>query len=230
MNVAEITAKTHRLTKTDNTTYSDANILIDLNLIKNETNLKVLRWQGYKDFAGNIAYLDLADWTAVSEGQLGYNGEIPFPTDLLDLVKIEVKYDDEMKPVTVYSRYETEYSENENINDNYSTENPQVRFERGSIFLRPIPSKAVVKGLIIEYKQREGALTTGTPLLEQSFHRYYPLKLAIEYGLEHPEKMNSNWEIEILKIERDMKGYFTNRLHFQQRIKPNNRLKSNSYK
>lgn len=232
MNVTAITAKTHRLTKADTTTYPDANILIDLNMIVHETNLKVLRWQGYKDFAGNTAKLDLADWTAVAEGALGYNGEVPFPDDLLDLVKLEIKYDEEMLPVTVYSRYETSYSENDNINDNFSTSNPLVRFERGSMFLRPIPSEAVTGGLIIEYKQRQEALTTGTdvPLLEESFHRYFPLKLALEYASENPEKYNALWSADIEKIERDMKNYYTNRLHFQQRIKPDNRLRSNSYR
>lgn len=210
MNVAEITAKTHRYTRTSNTSgYSDANILIDLNLIKNEINFDILRWQGYKEVLDNTATLDLADWTGVSAGALGYNGEIPFPTDLLNLKRIEISLDGVMTPVTIYHDTDNPLSENDDINTNFDSSTPYAIISRGSIRLRPIPSEAVTAGLLITYAQRQADLTTGSPILESSFHRIFPLMLAYEYGLENLEKMNPLWETEIEKLKKQIRSFYS---------------------
>ena len=209
MNVAEIQNKTHRYTKTSNTSgYSDADILIDLNLVKNEINFDILRWQGYKEVLDNTATLDLADWTAVSAGALGYNGEIPFPIDLLNLKRIEISLDGVMTPVTIYHDSDNALSENDDISTNFSSTKPYAIISRGSIRLRPIPSEAVTGGLIITYSQRKADLTDGSPLLDSSFHRIFPLLLAQEYGLEKKEKMNARWEIEITKIRKQIRSFY----------------------
>lgn len=210
MNVSQITAKVHRLTRTTNTSgYSDANILIDLNLVQAEINFDILRWQGYKEVLDNTATLDLADWTAVSAGALGYNGEIPFPTDLLNLKRLEISIEGVLTPVTIYHDTENDLSENDNINENFDSSKPYAIISRGSIRLRPIPSEAVTGGLVITYAQRQGDLTTGSPILESSFHRIFPLLLAKEYGLEQPEKMNNNWEVEIQGLRKQIRSFYS---------------------
>ena len=210
MNVAAITAKTHRLTKTSNTSgYADSDILIDLNLIQGEINFDILRWQGYKEVLDNSATLDLADWTAVSPGALGYNGEIPFPSDLLDIKRIEIILDGVMTPVTIYHDTDNDLSENDDINTNFDSSKPYAIISRGSIRLRPIPSEAVTGGFLITYAQRQADLTNGTPILEPSFHRIFPLLLAHEYGLENPEIMNPQWEVEIEKIRKQIRSFYS---------------------
>lgn len=218
MNVSQITEKTHRYTRTNDGTYADSNILIDLNLIKNEINLDILRWQGYKELLNGTAVLDLADWTNVLAGELGYNGEVPFPVDLLDIIRLEVKYHDKMQPVTIYKNSENVFSEHEDISDHFSISNPQVIFSRGAMRLRPIPSESVTDGLIIDYQQRQADLTTGSPILEKSLHRIFPLKLAYEYGLEHPDKMNPKWKPEIRDLEEKIRRYYVRKLHQPQQI------------
>ena len=210
MDVAAITAKTHRYTRTSNTSgYSDADILIDLNLIKNEINFDILRWQGYKEVLDNTATLDLADWTEVSAGELGYNGEIPFPTNLLNLKRIEISLDGVMTPITIYHDTDNKLSENDDINTNFDSSKPYAIISRGSIRLRPIPSEAVTAGLLITYAQRQSDLTDGSPILESSFHRIFPLMLAYEYGLEDIEKINPLWESEIEKLKRQIRSFYS---------------------
>lgn len=220
MDVSAIQAKTHRYTKTSNTSgYSDANILIDLNLIKNEINFDILRWQGYREVLDNTATLDLADWTAVSAGALGYNGEIPFPSDLLDLKRLEISLDGVMTPVTIYHDTDNDLSENDDVNTNFGASKPYAIISRGGVRLRPIPSEVVAGGLVITYAQKQAALTTGSPLLESSFHRIFPLLLAHEYGLENPEKMNPRWEVEIDKLRRQIRSFYSFRYTPVMRIR-----------
>lgn len=221
MNVAEITAKTHRYTRTTNTSgYSDADILIDLNLIKNEINFDILRWQGYKEVLDNTATLDLADWTGVSAGALGYNGEIPFPTDLLTIKRLEISIDGVMTPVTIYHDTDNSLSENDDINTNFDSSTPYAIISRGGFRLRPIPSEAVTGGLLITYAQRQADLTTGSPILEPSFHRIFPLLLAYEYGLSQLDKINPLWEQEINKLKKQIRSFYSFRYAPVMKLRP----------
>lgn len=218
MNVAAITAKTHRLTKTDTNTYTDANILIDLNLIEAELAVFVLKVQGYRDFQGNKTTCNLVSVTGLSAGSIGYNGEYPFPDDFLKLKRLEVKYDDSSIPVLLYDQSTNQYSENEDPGDGFSSSTPYVRFDRGSYFIRPLPTTSVTGGIYLEYEQKPTVLTTGTPCLDTSFHRIYPLMLAKEYSQENPEKYNQLWDVEIEKIKREIANFYRKRVNYTKEI------------
>lgn len=221
MTVAEITAKVHRLTKTDNATYPDTDILIDLNLVQGEMVMDILKVQNYRNFETTQAYTDLISTTGLSEGDVGYEGEYPFPTDLLRPKRIEVKFDGEdSTPVLVYDSSENTKSEYEDLDENWKETKPYVKIERDSYFIRPTPDTTVTDGIHIWYEPRQSDVTTGTPLLEVNFHRIYPLLVAVEFGLEKPDRFNPNWELQIEKIKRDIFSHYRNKFNYRKTLIP----------
>lgn len=228
MNVAEIIAKTHRLTHTDTNTYTDANILADLNQLQKEMTIAILKLQGYREAFATEAYLNLVSTTGLTVGQVGYNGEYPFPDDFLKLKRIEVKYSGNQSiPTVLYDYSANSNSEYEDSGDSFTEDEPNVRFERGSFFIRPLPDTTVSGGIHIWYEQRQDVLVAGsTPALQEDFHRIYPLLLAKEYAQENPEKYNQLWDTEIFEIKREMATYYRKKFPYTKTFS----TQSTSYK
>lgn len=221
MDVNAITVKTHRVTHTDNSTYPDANILADLVLLDAEMIAYVLKVQGYREVNGKEVYSDLISTTGLNKGDSGYNGEYSFPLDFLKLKRIEVKFTGaDSLPTVIYDPSGNTSSEYETPSDNFDTSNPNIRFDHGSYFIRPLPTATVLGGIHIWYEKRQAALSSGSdiPSLEPSFHRIYPLLLAKEYSQENPDKYNKLWDDEIAKILREIANFYRTKFRFKKEL------------
>ena len=219
MDITAIAAKVRRITKTDTNTYSDANILADLNMLEAEMLSFILKIQGYREVGGNEVYTDLVSTTGLVNGDNGYNGEYSFPDDFLKLKRLEVKFSGvDSLPTTLYDSSDNTHSEYEQAGDGFVT--PHVRFDRGSYIIRPLPTANVSSGIHIWYEQRQAALTllSQTPILEKSFHRIYPLLLAKEYAQENPDKYNQLWDVEIDKLKRAIANHYRTKFKFKKEI------------
>jgi hypothetical protein len=225
MNKGQILTKARRYCKAGTGSYSDADMLIDLNLIQGEILMMILASHGYSNINLTEAYADLVDGDDLSPGDVGYNGEYPFPTDLLRPVRAEIQYDSSSDPVPVkiYDQSENPNSEqNDEINDQFSEDKPYIKFGRDSYFIRPIPEDDMTAGLHIWYVKRQDDLSedTDVPILDQNFHRIYPLKLAVEYSLREPKLNSTKWERQIAILEDKIKEEYRSKLKFRKVLTP----------
>jgi hypothetical protein len=241
MNVASLLAKTYRLTNTNSTTLLDgdaSNVLAELNTQYGHRILDILKVQVDNNSNQEEATTDLKDTTGLVEGDLGFNGEYPFPTDLLRPIRVEVSYDgSNWNPCTFYDVYENDDSEHveDDINSTFSQYAPYVRFDRDSYFVRPTNDTGsdVTDGIHIWYEQRQSDLTTGSPTFESNLHDILAYDLAYQQYLMYPAKYTPDWKIafdsERYRIEDRFKEFYKNRFRRNMQIKVNYNSSSNDY-
>lgn len=217
MNLSEIRDEIRFITRTNSSTFSDTNIDTGVNLHIAEIIQLILKVNTDKNTAGSIVKTNLVSVTGLSEGDVGFNGEYPFPTDLIRPVRIQIKYPnaDRYKKATFYDITENGESETDKteINSTFSTTNPYVRFYRDSYFIRPLPESNVSNGIYIWYEQRQTDLSndTDTPDFETNFHNILVYMGAVRYSLRHQDIKNYHWKQEITKIKKDLSEFYKSR-------------------
>lgn len=178
------------LTNTNSTTLSDADILTILNIKYGHRILDILKIQTDKNANLTESYTNLVSLTGLVAGDIGYNGEYPFPTGLLRPVRVEIRYTATGTPVKceIYDIADSEDSEQPGeVNNTFSQANPYIRFERDSYFVRPIPETSITGGLHIWYEARQTALTalSETPEFESNLHDVLSVDIAEVEALRH---------------------------------------------
>lgn len=235
MTGTEIAAYTRILTNTDSVTLTDADILTILNVKYGHRILDILRVQVDKNANITEAYTNLVSLTGLVSGDIGFNGEYPFPTNLLKPIGAEVLYTTTGTPIkcTVYDVTDSQSSEQPGeVNNTFSTADPYVRFERDSYFIRPIPETSVTAGLHIWYEKRQTSLTalSETPDFEQNLHDILAVDIAEVEALRHPENFTTEWRtaFALIKAETDsrFKEFYKNRMKRNKQL----RSKGESYK
>ena len=231
MQVSDIRNETRFITRTDSSTYADADILTGMNIYNGEILQKILKVEGVRNSFIKNSTTTLLSYQNLTQGQPGYLGEFPMPTDCLRPIRVEVSYDgitwlpakpydinagnmtSEYNPNQINSAFQT--TSNPNYNPYIST--PYVRYERDSFFIRPLNQNGnVLNGIVIWYEARQVALINDTdiPAFESNFHDILVLKLAIRYAKKFPEKYNPVWKQELAELENDMMEYYRNRFKF----------------
>ena len=92
MNRQEIKDETRYITKTNTSTYTDADIESGLELIRKRIIMKAIRASTEWNLRGEIAQTDLVSITGLLSGENGYNGEYAFPSDLIKFTRIDLSY------------------------------------------------------------------------------------------------------------------------------------------
>jgi len=228
MTVAQLLSRSYRLTNTNSTTFLDGNatnVLADLNTLYGQRILDILRIQTDRNASQTEVKTDLVSVTGLSAGDNGYNGEYAFPTDLLKPVRVEVSYDGTTwNPCKTYDVNEKDGSEHyqTDINNNFDTSEPYVRFDRDSFFIRPVPTATVSNGIHIWYEQRQSDLTTGSPTFETNLHDILAYDLAELEALMHSSKYDYKW----WKYFKEKKGECEARFFefYQSRFSPSLRM------
>lgn len=229
MTGTDIAAYTRILTNTDSVTLTDADILTILNVKYGHRILDILKIQTDKNANLTEAYSDLVSLTGLVAGDIGYNGEYPFPTDFLRPVRAEVLYTTTGTPVKceIYDIADSSDSEQPGeVNDTFSQANPYVRFERDSYFIRPIPTTSVNAGLHIWYEKRQTALTalSETPEFESNLHDILAVDIAEVEALRHPENFTTEWRTAFKEIKTEAVDRFKE--HYKNRMKRNFQMRS----
>ena len=235
MTVQDITNEVRFLTKTDSSSYSDADILSGMNLYNGEILQDILRVQTTRNTAlTNVAYDNLSINGLVA-GQIGYNGEYPMPVDCLRPVRVELSYDgitwlpckmydinagnmtSEFNPNQINSAFQT--TSNPNYNPYIST--PYMRVERDSFIFRPLnEGNTIYNGIVVWYESRQAALvnTTDVPAFEANFHEVLVYKLALRYAMKFPEKYNALWDKKLAEVKASLTEYYRSRFKFNSTL------------
>lgn len=211
MTGTNIAAYARILTNTNSTTLSDADILTMLNVKYGHRILDILKIQVDKNANITESYTDLISTTGLVAGDVGYNGEYPFPTDFLRPTRVEILSTATGTPVKAefYDIQENDFSEtdSDSIGSVFSTASPYVRFERNSFFVRPLVTTTVTAGIHIWYEARQTALSTlaDTPSFEANLHDILAFDVAELEALRHPAKYTIEWRdaFALLKLEAE---------------------------
>ncbi len=176
--------KTRFLTRTDTTTYTDADLDANLNNYLHIFTTEVLESMDGCDFKADTATTNI-----VADQQ-----EYVLPTDLLKIKRIEVTYDGtNWKKVDFFDINERgTNTSTTSISSDFSTENPYVDLMDESLMLYPIPDTNVSAGLKIWYSKLDDTLesATDTPAIAEPFQVGLCYGAAKDYYERHSEKPN----------------------------------------
>jgi len=217
------------LTNTNSDTLTDADVLTILNIKYGHRILDILKIQTDKNANLTESYTNLVSLTGLVAGDIGYNGEYPFPTELLRPVRAEIRYTATGTPVKceIYDIADSANSEQPGeVNNTFSQANPYIRFERDSYFVRPIPETPITGGLHIWYEKRQTALTalSETPEFEPNLHDILAVDIAEVEALRHPENFTTEWRTAFKEIKTETVDRFKE--HYKNRMKRNFQMRS----
>ncbi len=212
MNLAELRVEIRDITNTDENSFTDTDLDRKLNLEYKTVIGDIMASAGNVNNFVCQAYLDLENASLKVEEEVGYNGEYPFPEDCLAPLRIEVKYDETQRPMTVYDQSQNNYSEF--VADDMDGMDHKVRFVRNSAFIRPLPKKFVANGYFIEYVALPSDLSadTDSPDFTALHQDVLILATADRYYLKHPEKYNSKIEKKYYEKRQQLLDFFNDRL------------------
>lgn len=220
------------LTRTDSTTFPDADIYRKANIVYKNLVVAITDATGHRNSFGKQAYTNLVNYVGLSAGDNGYNGEYALPSDCIIPIRIEVKLEEDQEPVTVYDQSQSEKSEFDS--DDLLDGEPRVRFLRNSIFLRPLPESNVTNGMYIEYIGVPDDMDEGTdvPDFLSLFHDVLTLGVCKRFFMKNPQKYANelvNMKSEYADAEFKMVKFFQDRMPKNLRFTSNEDYQTNSF-
>lgn len=225
---AELYSRVLRILDTNSTSYPQTDFNSDLVESVALRTQQILRLQGYKHITQTHSYTDFISKTGLVAGNNGFNGEYALPTDLLDIERIEVKYDgsDDWYVISkekgnLYDISQSTISEQDEdiIQDNYNESDPQATIVRGSMFIRPLNEDATVSnGIHIYYSPRQATIDEDTdiPEFESNFHQCLLYDCAEIEMIAHPNSYDQLKERRIAKkkseVDKEFKNFYRTRI------------------
>ena len=232
MTVAEIRAKVRRLTRTNSTTYTDANILIDINIAQEKVVAEIVKNATYANEFVVEKYYDLKAIDNLSAGDIGYKGEYPFEDGTIRPLRVEVGYETSgtvtYRPTTIGALTQSGKSafNEDDINSEFSQSSPVVFFLRNSYFIRPLldGTDDVAAGLHLWWLDQPADVTSDSdePAGNTIIHDVYPHIVAMEYYKENPEKYNALTEKGYNEALDRLKNFYSQRMNYQRQVRPIN--------
>lgn len=217
----------------NSTKFSDAYLLKGVNLDDAELVMMALNSAPDHNFKIGEAWTDLISSSGLVDGDVGYNGEYPFPAELIKPLRFEISFDGTtFTEATVYdiaSSHATSEHNQTQVQDSFTTDRPYVRFERDSYFVRPLKTTAgnISNGIHIWYEKRQTAflianIATDTPSIESNFHRLYVLRGALRgmrrYRNDYTSADRNEIKKELGSLEADFKKFMKERFRRPLRI------------
>ena len=231
MNVASILEKAYRLTNKNSSTFMDgnsANVLSEVNVCYGQRILDIHKVRQDINQSVTEQYATLKSAVGLAAGDIGYNGEYPFDTSTLRPLRVEISYDGlTWNKAKFYDLNDNPNSEFDDVNETFSQDQPYVRFEHNSYYVRPLKETAgdIVGGIRAWWEKRQTDLTTGYPDFEQNLHDILSYDMASLERIMHPDKYDINWrndfDIQYAKVESRFNDYFKNRMKKNFVLKPN---------
>lgn len=231
MNVREIIEEIREEAQTNQNKATDDYLLRGINLDYAEFVMRILTARVDVNLNTVEYYETLRSAENLTPGFVGYNGEYPFPCDLLRPVRVEISYDGTgFSKADWYDLTDNKYSEKagDQVNSVFSTTSPMVRFERNSFFIRPFPTTGadVEGGIHIWYEKRQNALTIdSTPcFIEPNYHRVLVYSGALRFARKFSEEYTDNWRqerrLELSRLESGMLNWEKHRFKKKFYMRP----------
>lgn len=231
MLVSELFEEIRNEANTNSAKASDDYLLTGINIDYGELVMLALKARGDHNFQIEESYTDLISTSGLTAGQSGYNGEYSWPTDLIRPIRAEVSFDGSTyNQCTVYdisdNRNTSEFNATQ-INGTFGEQNPYIRFERNSYFIRPLKTTAgnITGGIHIWYEKRQTALTeSDTPAIEPNFHRLLALmgtaRLMRKFRKEYSVNDRNEIYTEIAKLKSDFSNFYSNQVQENINLTP----------
>ena len=231
---ATLYSRTLRILDSNSTAYPQTDFNSDLTESVALRTMEILRVKGYKHITQTHAYTDFVSITGLSEGDNGYNGEYSFPTDLLDIERIEITFDGtnwyiiSKENGNLYDISESLVSEQDEdtIQNSYSESNPVAFIMRGSLFIRPLNDGTTqTSGLRLFYSPRQATIDedTDSPEFESNLHQALIYDCAEMEMLSHPDSYSQLKERRILKkkaqVDNEFKQFYRTRIKAGEQIR-----------
>jgi len=234
MTLSEIRDEVRFITRTDTTTYSNTDINREINIAYRKLAMEILKVQGYRNTFGKHASTTLISTDGLVSGDIGFNGEYPFPTDLIKPHRFEVKYDDDSELVVckIIDMQENSQSivEDSSVNKAADPTAPIIRFYHDSYFISPVKTTTgnISAGIHIWYEYRQTALSADedTPEFEENFHDLIPLMVSERYYLRNPKKRNTQVIRDRMELMKNFRSHYRVRMNNLKKITP----KQNNFK
>lgn len=212
MTGTQLAALIRRKTKTNSTTYSDANLLVDVNLMKDEIAIRI---QKVRQKMWNIPTLD--DLVADQR-------EYPVPEDILNNIdNLELKFSatgDYVKAEFISRRHYGDTLQESKIINSFDNLEPRYFIRRQAIYILSGAIIAVTDGLRLVYNSFPADLSslTGTSDLSldpsttthgfpREFHELWARRVSIEYKSREPgmklSERELNYDIDLDKALDD---------------------------
>jgi hypothetical protein len=228
MQLSTIRDEVRWLTKTDTSTFSNTNINREINIAYQSIILQILKTQGYKNTTGKHVSTSLLSTSGLVSGDLGFNGEYPFPTDMLRPIRFELKYaaTDTPVPCRIYdmSQNGTSESDDDAVSTLAGETEPIVKFFHDSYFIRPLKTTTgdITGGIHIWYEARQTALSADAdePQFEESLHDLLALMTAERFYMRHPSKTNSTVLRDKEVKLRELRSFYRIRIPVLRQLTP----------
>lgn len=211
MNSVALTALIRRKTKTNSTTYTDANLLVDINLMKDELASQI---QQNRRTIWNMPALD--DLIADSR-------EYAFPSDVLNhIISLELKFTatgDYVKAYSINRKHYNDVLQESIIIDNFDNLEPKYFIRRKALYILSGTIIYVANGMKLVYDAypQDLANLTGTDDLsvdpsttEHGFPREFHELLGRRVSIEYKDKNNIKFSQKELKYDDDLQDALDN--------------------
>ena len=208
---------------TNSTKCDDTFILDGINIDYGEIVMQILRSRGDFNFGIEEATATLKSSVGLVAGDNGFNGEYSWPSDLIRPVRTEISFDGTTwNKAKVYDIVDAENNSEHlqsSIQGQFTSNNPYVRFERNSFFVRPIKDTAgdITGGIHIWYEKRQATLTTSdTPAIEPNFHRILSargaLRIMDKFWNEYPQNRRDELRVQIKELESELRAFYSTQI------------------
>lgn len=224
MTNSEIISEIRNELNTNSTRVTNQYLVDGINLDDGELVMMALNAAPDHNFKQAEAWTDLLATSGLSDGDLGYNGEYPFPTDLIKPLRAEISYDavtwTEARVYDIASSPAASEHNETQIQDDFSESTPYIRFERDSYFIRPLytSGSSVSGGIHIWYEKRQptmlvGDIASDTPSIELNFHRIYVVRGALRAMRRFRNDYSERDRQELNRERQTLEGQFIKFMH-----------------
>jgi len=230
MLVSEIIDEIRQEANTNSAKASNTYLLTGINLDYGEVIMQILRAKTDFSFQGGESYTNHLSTSGLVAGQSGFNGEYTFPTDLIRPIRVEISYDGEVwRPAKFYDVADTKTSEtdeDDTAEGQWSQSSPYVRFERESMYVRPVNTgSTVTAGIRVWFEKRQSNLEIGsTPNFEANFHRILVLRGALRLMRKYRKQYNladrNELRGELNNLTEELLSYYKDRFKKQFQLRP----------
>lgn len=224
MNNSTIFGEIRNELNSNSTRVPDAYLLDGINLDDAELVMLALNSAPDHNFKQAEAWTDLVSVTGLVDGNIGFNGEYPFPTDLIKPLRAEICYNGtdfiQAKVYDIASSPASSEHKSTQIQGDFSEGDPYIRFERDSYFIRPLPETTVAEGIHIWYEKRQSTMlianiATDVPSIEPNFHRLYVVRGALrtmrKFRNDYTERDRQELNRERLELESQFSKFMKDR-------------------
>ena len=227
MELTTLRSRARKYTHTTSNNYSNSDLDADINIANGEIWMVILEAEGYKNIAGGFKLLDFKSTSGLTAGQLGFNGEYPFPSDALEIVRAEISYDGEYwYPAEIESMTDTtssQFNEDQiNARVDVSERNPKIFVFRDSYFVRPLKTTTgdITSGIKLMVRVRQDSIVADAdePQFESNFHNLIPLKVAQDFYLTYPDKYNPRIDRKVSELESQLISYYQTKIPYNPRL------------